>query len=108
LSSLLFAFLESHSNISIMYILNSIDPQASAHQLRKGIQAEGVQAEGLNETRGLSRTGTVSLLSRSQNLFKEKEPAPLRGLALDTQVGRLKGFRLKAEVFGHPTFSLNP
>ena len=28
LSSLLFAFLESHSNISIMYILNSIDPQA--------------------------------------------------------------------------------
>ena len=33
LSSLLFAFLESHSNISIMYILNSIDPQASSQFL---------------------------------------------------------------------------
>lgn len=29
----------------ILYILNSIDPQASPQQLKKGIQAEGVQAE---------------------------------------------------------------
>jgi hypothetical protein len=76
LSSLLFAFLESHSNISIMYILNSIDPQASPQQLRKGIQAEGVQAEGRRSDRksGQAPAGTVPhrdcpLLSRSQSPF---------------------------------------
>jgi hypothetical protein len=69
LSSLLFAFLESHANISIMYILNSIDPQVSPHRLRQGIQAEGVQAEGLNEKSGQAPAGTVPLLSRSQSTF---------------------------------------
>ena len=42
----------------ILYILNSIDPQASPQQLKKWIQAEGVRAEGLDEKMGQAPAGT--------------------------------------------------
>ena len=106
LSSLLFAFLESHSNISIMYILNSTDPQASPQFLpairnlvevhinlvwamegkwekRRSRSVLCEPERGTGTGGDCPAPGTVPFsVGASPFLHKAKGPVPLRGLAL--------------------------